>query len=143
MRQRCVWSCTALNLNVPLYSPLKFSSQLLMELTEVQVILSRSPILKCSITYCLCYNISPFPESSSDYGALRRHSLRFRGCGLKDCVNVSITDDLELEMVESFNISLEKSQGLSNKFLLAPGHREVIIIDNDGMYHYNCCDTVL
>ena len=90
--------------------------------------------------YCLCYNISPFPESSSDYGALRRHSLRFRGCGLKDCVNVSITDDLELEMVESFNISLEKSQGLSNKFLLAPGQREVTIIDNDGMYH---CNTVL
>ena len=62
---------------------------------------------------------------------------------MKDCVNVSITDDLELEMDESFNISLEKSQGLSNKFVLAPGHREVIIIDNDGMYHYNCCNTVL
>ena len=53
---------------------------------------------------------------------------------MKDCIDVSITDDLELEMVESFNISLEKSPGLSNKFVLAPGHKEVIIIDNDGTY---------
>ena len=79
------------------------------------------------------FNISTeiIKDTRSDYGALRRHSS---GCSSKDCVNVSITDDLELEMVESFNINLEKSQGLSNKFLLAPGHREVIIIDNDGTY---------
>ena len=68
-----------------------------------------------------------------DFVALQRHRLRYATCAKIDCVNITIINDNRLELSETFNVTLEKSKGLSNKFVLNPIQGQITIMDDDGM----------
>ena len=68
-----------------------------------------------------------------DYVALQRHRLRYPACAKIDCVNITIINDERLELSETFNVTLEKSQGPSNKFVLNLIQGQITIVDDDGM----------
>ena len=51
----------------------------------------------------------------------------------KKCVNVTIINDNKLEEIESFNVSLEGSRGVSSVFVFDPQEVSVTITDEDGM----------
>ena len=58
-------------------------------------------------------------------------SVRFGACEQRQCVNVTIIDDEELEYTETFSIRLEKPLISSNSFVLSPRVKVVDITDND------------
>ena len=68
-----------------------------------------------------------------DYVELQRHRLRYPACTKIGCVNITIINDERLELSETFNVTLEKSEGLSNKFVLNPIQGQITIVDDDGM----------
>lgn len=76
-------------------------------------------------------SVSLFSASASDFGALST-VLRFAKCQKKSCANVSIVDDVMLENVEVFGITLERS-GLDSRITLEPVNGFVEIMDNDGV----------
>ena len=62
-------------------------------------------------------------------------NLRFGTCETKECFPIEIIDDDLIEETESFNVTLEKSTGLSRFFNILESSRveTVFIIDNDCM----------
>lgn len=66
-----------------------------------------------------------------DYGALLT-SLMFDECDTQFCVNISIVDDLVLEMVEVFTVTLTRPPGLDSRITLGQTQADIEIIDNDG-----------
>ena len=52
-------------------------------------------------------------------------------------MNITITDDNDLEPMKSFTVSLMKSEGLSNKIHLIADEAEINIVDDDGVCMYN------
>ena len=63
------------------------------------------------------------------------NNLRFGMCEKKECFPIEIINDDLIEETESFNVTLEKSTGLSRFFNILEGSRveTVFIIDNDCM----------
>ena len=49
-------------------------------------------------------------------------------------MDIPIVDDEVLELVESFNLTLERPSGLDNRISLSPVDGIVEIIDNESMY---------
>ena len=80
----------------------------------------------------LCYLSFHSTELYSEYN-LQRAELRFPACATKQCLNVSIIDDLLVEDTETFTIHLETSLGLSNEFEVNPSVKVINITDNDGV----------
>ena len=66
----------------------------------------------------------------SDYGRFIT-LVRFTSCQRRRCVDITITDDLVLEDIELFNVSLDQN-GLGNSFQLEPNVSKIEIRDNDG-----------
>ena len=60
--------------------------------------------------------------------------LLFAACQRRSCVNVTIIDDEMLENTESFNFTLERTTGLSDRITLDPVDGVVEIIDDDGTF---------
>ena len=69
--------------------------------------------------------------SPMDYGALCT-ILAFAACETRQCVNMTIVDDFEVEPNEDFLYTLERAPGLNSDIRLNPVEGEVIIFDNDG-----------
>ena len=69
--------------------------------------------------------------------------LQFGTCQRMYCVDITIVDDLVLELVESFNVSLERN-GLDSRISLDPTVAQINITDDDGEVTmlYNCRCTV-
>ena len=80
--------------------------------------------------------LSSFSVSPFDYFAVTT-ILMFDACQMRSCVNVTIRNDVILENVESFNITLERTSDLDSRITLDPVNGVVEIIDNDGMYADN------
>ena len=57
--------------------------------------------------------------------------LRFGACERKQCVNVTIIDDEELEYTETFTIGLEKPHRFGNELELSSSIKVINITDND------------
>lgn len=74
-----------------------------------------------------------------DYLALPSLTLlMFNECQNRVCANVSILDDLEMEMlVEKFDIALERADDLDGRITLNPENGAVEITDNDGKYLFH------
>ena len=72
-------------------------------------------------------------ESGMDYDGISV-ILLFAACQRRSCVNVTIIDDEMLENTESFNFTLERTTGLSDRITLDPVDGVVEIIDDDGMF---------
>ena len=67
---------------------------------------------------------------SNDYGRFINF-VGFTSCQRTRCVDITITDDLVLEDVESFNVSLDQN-GLGNDIRLEPNVSKIEIRDDDG-----------
>ena len=73
----------------------------------------------------------------SDY-SLGTEVLTFPACTLRQCVNVSIIDDMLQETNESFSLTLERSPGLDSRITLDPAHSTVIILNDDSKCKQLC-----
>ena len=62
--------------------------------------------------------------------------LRFPGCDDRYCTDIEIRDDNIMEQIESFTVSLWRSEGTGNEIRLGPDEMEVIIVDDDGVFTY-------
>ena len=83
--------------------------------------------------YHLLTDIYFLTESGMDYDGINV-ILLFAACQRRSCVNVTIIDDEMLENTESFNFTLERTTGLSDRITLDPVDGVVEIIDDDGMF---------
>ena len=83
------------------------------------------------------YSLSPFlPPSfftvlNFDY-SMSDENFRFSRCQRRDCLNITIINDCNLEDKEYFTVSLERGRGVNSKFELANLERNVSITDMDG-----------
>ena len=66
-----------------------------------------------------------------DYIGLSR-ILSFPACDTRQCENITIVDDSEDELVEEFDVTLERTIGLDPRISLNPVDARVVIHDNDG-----------
>ena len=71
-----------------------------------------------------------FSVKGNDYGQFV-NLVGFTSCQRRRCVDITITDDLVLENVETFNVSLERN-GLDDSIRLEPNVSKIEIRDNDG-----------
>ena len=75
--------------------------------------------------YNCLHTVSPM-----DYAA-ESVVLKFCECETRRCANITIIDDLALEMVESFEITLGRTADLDSRITLDPVDGNIQIIDND------------
>ena len=66
-----------------------------------------------------------------DYGTLST-ILMFDTCEIRQCDNISIVDDVTLEMTESSSVTLERTPDLNSRITLNPVDGDINILDNDG-----------
>ena len=59
---------------------------------------------------------------------------RFDPKEMKRCVGISIPEDNVLELSESFQVNLEKTAGLDDRFTINPAATEVEIYNDDCEY---------
>ena len=67
-----------------------------------------------------------------DYTGLSGSSLPFSACQKRSCVDITIHDDLTVEDVESFSVTLERTPGLDMRITLDQVEAEIEITDDDG-----------
>ena len=81
-------------------------------------------------------------EMEGDFGQYSE-VVRFSSCQRMYCDDITIVDDVVLELVESFNVSLERN-GLHSRITLEPTVAQINITDDDGevIMLYNCRCTV-
>ena len=73
-----------------------------------------------------------------DYKALSE-ILTFGVCEMRQCVNVSIVDDMIHEPEERFSYTLERTIDLDPLIAINPSAGEVVIVDDDGIVFVNKC----
>ena len=56
----------------------------------------------------------------------------FSRCQRRDCLNIKIINDSQLEGTEYFTVSLERGRGVNSRFEFADLERNVSITDMDG-----------
>ena len=89
-----------------------------------------------SISHNLTYLVdtgvfSIYAESTSDYTTVSRVAI-FQQCETLVCEQINITDDLNLELTETFIIGLHRTPTLDPRIRLNPVNTVVEIQDNDG-----------
>ena len=75
---------------------------------------------------CTCI----FTEHPIDYIGLPR-ILSFPTCGTRQCVNVSIVNDIVDEPVEEFDVTLNRTPGLDTRISLRTVDARIIINDDN------------
>ena len=85
----------------------------------------------------LYYIVTPMDYENNDPDI-----LLFASCQTRSCINVVIVDDSILELVESFDVTLERTAELDERISLLPVDEVVEIIDNDGMQASLCTDLI-
>ena len=110
-------------MNVQSLLILMFNSQQLM---AVQV----THYTRNSAIHCVLYTTLVAPM---DYGTVNV-TLSFEACDFRRCTNVTIVNDQVLEGVESLDLTLERTTGLSTRITLLPTEGEIVITDDDGMF---------
>ena len=58
--------------------------------------------------------------------------LTFAACETRQCVNITIVNDLVDESVEEFEVTLERTLGLDSRITIKPVDARVIIHDDGG-----------
>ena len=79
---------------------------------------------------CVCIYLL---AGSSDYTAVSQ-LVEFDTCEKRGCVNITILEDLVLEVNETFTVTLDSPAGLDPRISLDPTRGEILIIDNDGKH---------
>ena len=72
-------------------------------------------------------------EFPDDHGGISTN-FTIEKCSTEQCIAIPLHDDMILEQVESFFVSLERTTGLDERVILHNGYvlKEVIIMDDDG-----------
>ena len=68
--------------------------------------------------------------SPMDYETLST-TLMFAACETRCCVDVAIVDDMTVESIETFAVTLERTSDLDSRITLNPVDGEIEITDND------------
>ena len=68
-----------------------------------------------------------------DYSRKLFTILSFSACGTRQCVDVTIVDDIMDEPEEGFNVTLERTPDLDSRITLDPDNGK-IFIEDDGKY---------
>ena len=87
----------------------------------------------CKMGHIYTYNALNFVVEPMDYGALSL-ILRFDCCETRDCVNVTIVNDLVDELEEHFRVTLTRTNGLDSRISLNPVDGQIVILDIGGKY---------
>ena len=66
-----------------------------------------------------------------DYGTVST-ILRFAACQKRQCVDITIQNDEMSEQLESFFVSLERTNDLDSRITLDPVDGEIVITDAGG-----------
>ena len=69
-----------------------------------------------------------------DYEAVST-TFMFAACETRRCVNVVIVEDITVESIETFGITLERTPDLDSRITLTPVAEQIEIIDNDCNEH--------
>ena len=107
--------------NCPVYYPIKF----------VVSTFDRSAGNSVTTSYIYIIVTSWYSGSGVDY-IQPNSSFSYSSCSKRDCFNIAILDDMELEAVESFIVSLTPDAGIRNAIVLNQDTIQINIIDNDG-----------
>ena len=84
------------------------------------------------IDFFLTENLFLFADSPADHVALST-ILTINKCSNRECVDITIQDDLVLEQRESFRVMLEKPPGFDEERIkLGIVEKEVTIVEDDG-----------
>ena len=59
--------------------------------------------------------------------------LEFDSCDTRQCTEITIVNDMIVELTESFFVTLEGTPGLDSRITLDPFDGEIEIIDDDGL----------
>ena len=62
------------------------------------------------------------------------NTLTFDACDTRQCTEISIENDMIVEITESFFVTLERTPDLDSRITLNPVDGEIEITDNDGVY---------
>jgi hypothetical protein len=95
-----------------------------------------SPSIDCPIEFPFSVGLSTrdgLATSSMDYGALMSTILLFDTCQTKQCALIGIEDDENIEDVENFFVTLERTPGLNDRITLDPIDGEIQISDNEAV----------
>ena len=76
--------------------------------------------------------ITSFLVDIDDYTGLSGSNLPFSACQNRSCVNITIHDDMIVENVESFTVTLERTPGLDMRITLDQVEAGIEITDDDG-----------
>ena len=60
------------------------------------------------------------------------NTFSYSSCSKRDCFNITILDDMELEAVESFIVSLTPDGRMRNSIVFSQRTIEISILDTDG-----------
>ena len=85
-----------------------------------------------------CALFSNYAGGGTDYGTPNPNSFTFSAAQTTQCTNVPITDDTEIEVVQTFDLVLAPVTGV----LLSPATATVSIADNDGRLITKYCAIV-
>ena len=66
----------------------------------------------------------------TDYETLST-TLMFAACETRRCVSVAIVEDILVESIETFGVTLERTPDLDRNITLSPVTEVIEIIDND------------
>ena len=81
--------------------------------------------LSILVNFVLISSVAPM-----DYEAVST-TLMFAACEKRRCVNVVIVEDIIVESIETFGITLERTPDLDSNITLTPVAEQIEIIDND------------
>ena len=79
------------------------------------------------VQFFLLHKVSP-----ADYEGVEGAVLPFAACQRRSCLNVTIVDDVILENIEQFSVTLIRPLDLDQRITLDPVDGIVQITDNDG-----------
>ena len=97
--------------------------------------------MKC-IMHMVALQMTCLPFSNyagGDYGTPNPNVFTFSAAQTTQCTNVPITDDMEIEVVETFNLVLASGTGV----MLSPATATVSIADNDGRLITILCNSLI
>ena len=70
--------------------------------------------------------------------------LRFAKGQNKECINITLNADSQVEMTESFDVLLQRRSDTHERIIIERGETAVNIINDDGKsIHYSYCCTVI
>ena len=130
------------------------SVSVLEEAGFVQVCLEISDfdrIISCSVVYSIKFNVSSYQQNAGNITFLEKlcrfhdvisdpeldyippnNTFSYSSCSKRDCFNITILDDMELEAVESFIVSLTPDGRMRNSIVFSQRTIEISILDTDG-----------